>query len=118
MATHDDPDLERWVDTRMTALDPDRTGEPETEGALAQLRVRATATPYRPVHVWSMAAGAAALLVAVLEPWVGCRRTGPVTSPTSGHARPRAETSPATTLSHRRHTSGRRDRPTGRSAPG
>ena len=66
MATHDDPDLERWVDARMAALDPDRTGEPETEGALAQLRVRATATPYRPVPAWLMAAGAAALLVAVL----------------------------------------------------
>ena len=66
MATYDDPDLERWVDARMTALDPDRTGEPETERALAQLRVRATTTRYRPVHAWSMAAGAAALLVAVL----------------------------------------------------
>ena len=76
MATHDDPDIERWVDTRMTALEPDRTSEPETEGALAQLRVRATATPYRPVHVWLMAAGAAALLIAVLAtvaglPWNG-----------------------------------------------
>lgn len=66
MARHDDPDLERWVDARMAALDPDRTGEPKTERALAQLRVRATATHYRPVHAWSMAAGAAALLVAVL----------------------------------------------------
>lgn len=66
MATHDDPDIDRWVDARMAALDPDRAGEPETEGALAQLRVRATTTHYRPVHIWLMAAGAAALLVAVL----------------------------------------------------
>ncbi len=66
MATHDDPDLERWVDTRLAALRPDRTDEPETERALAQLRVRATTTSYRPVHAWLMAAGAAALLVAVL----------------------------------------------------
>ncbi|MDE2907410.1 MAG: TlpA disulfide reductase family protein [Acidobacteriota bacterium] len=76
MATHDDPDLERWVDTRMTALDPDRTGEPETEGALAQLRGRATATRYRPVHAWLMAAGAAALLVAVLATVGGLPQNG------------------------------------------
>lgn len=66
MATHDDPDLERWVDARMAALDPDQMGELETEGALAQLRVRATAARRPPVHAWLMAAGAAALLVAVL----------------------------------------------------
>ena len=66
MATYDDPDLERWVDARMTALDPDRAGKPETEGALAQLRMLATTTRYRPVEAWSMAAGTAALLVAVL----------------------------------------------------
>ncbi|MXW34702.1 MAG: hypothetical protein F4Z60_03640, partial [Chloroflexi bacterium] len=66
MARHDDPDLERWVDARMAALDPDRTGETKTERALAQLRVRATATHYRPVHAWLLAAGAAALLIAVL----------------------------------------------------
>ena len=66
MATHDDPDLERWVDARMAALDPDQMGELESEGALAQLRVRATAARRRPVHAWLMAAGAAALLVAVL----------------------------------------------------
>ena len=76
MATHDDPDLERWVDTRMAALDPDRTAEPETEGALAQLRVRATATRYRPVHAWLLAAGAAALLVAVLVTAGGLPRNG------------------------------------------
>jgi cytochrome c biogenesis protein CcmG/thiol:disulfide interchange protein DsbE len=66
MATHDDPDLERWVDARMSALDPARMGEPKTEGALAQLRGRATATRSRPVHAWLMAAGGAALLVAML----------------------------------------------------
>ena len=66
MATHDDPDLERWVDARMAALDPAETGELETERALARLRVRAATTSYRPVHAWLMAAGAAALLVAVL----------------------------------------------------
>lgn len=76
MATHDDSDLERWVDTRMTALDPDRTGEPETDGALAQLRVRGTATRYRPVHAWLMAAGAAALLIAVLATVVGLPQNG------------------------------------------
>ena len=76
MATHDDPDLERWVDARMTALDPDRTDEPETEGALAQLHVRATATRYRPVHAWLMAAGAAALLIAVLVTVGGRPRNG------------------------------------------
>ena len=77
MATHDDPDLERWVDTRMTALDPDRTGEPETEGALAELRVRATTTRYRPVHAWLMAAGAAALLIVVLVTVSGLPQNGP-----------------------------------------
>ncbi|MCY4123043.1 MAG: TlpA disulfide reductase family protein [Acidobacteria bacterium] len=76
MAIHDDPDLERWVDARMAALDPDRTGEPETEGALAQLRVRATATRYRPVHAWLLAAGAAALLVAVLVTVGGLPQNG------------------------------------------
>lgn len=66
MATHDDPDLERWVDARMAALDPAETGELETERVLARLRVRAATTSYRPVHAWLMAAGAAALLVAIL----------------------------------------------------
>ena len=72
MAKHDDSDLDRWVDARMAALDPARTGEPETDRALALLRVRAATTRRRPVHAWLMAAGAAALLVAVLvsvEPW-------------------------------------------------
>ena len=66
MARHDHPDLERWVDARMEALDPAATGEPETESALARLNVRTATTSYRPVHAWLMAAGAAALLVAVL----------------------------------------------------
>ncbi len=66
MATHDDPDLERWVDDRMAALGPTPKSEPETEWALEQLRTRATAARQRPVHVWLLAAGATALLVAVL----------------------------------------------------
>ncbi len=66
MATHDDPDLERWVDDRMAALGPAPTGEPETEWALERLRARATATRQRPVHVWLLAAGAATLLAAIL----------------------------------------------------
>ena len=72
MARHDDSDLDRWVDTRMAALDRARTSEPETDRALALLRVRAATKRRRPVHAWLMAAGAAALLVAVLvsvEPW-------------------------------------------------
>ncbi len=66
MATHDDPDLGRWVDARMAALDSAETGEPETERALAQLGARAATTSSRPVHAWLMAVGAVALLVAVL----------------------------------------------------
>ena len=66
MAIHDDPDLERWVDTRMAARGPAPIGDPETERALARLRARAASTGCRPVHAWLMAAGAAALLVAVL----------------------------------------------------
>ena len=72
MARHDDSDLDRWVDNRMAALGPAPQGETETERALAQLRARATATRQPPVHVWLLAAGTAALLVAVLvsvEPW-------------------------------------------------
>ncbi len=56
----------------MAALGPAPQGETETERALAQLRARATATRQPPVHVWLLAADAAALLVAVLvsvEPW-------------------------------------------------
>ena len=66
MAKHDDTDLDRWVDARMAALDPVRTGEPETNRALALLRVRAAATRQRPVHAWLVAVGAGALVVAVL----------------------------------------------------
>ena len=76
MATHDDADLDRWVDARMAALDPDRTDEPETDGALAQLRVRATAKRYRPIHAWLMAAGAAALLIVVLVTVSGLPQNG------------------------------------------
>ena len=66
MATHDDSDLERWVDARLAALDPLPRGEPQTERALARLRARAATGGHRPVHIWLMAAGAAALLVVVL----------------------------------------------------
>ncbi len=73
MARRDDSDLDRWVENRMAALGPAPQGETETEErALAQLRARATAMRQPPVHVWLLAAGAAALLVAVLvsvEPW-------------------------------------------------
>ena len=50
----------------MAALDPAATGEPQTERALAQLSARAATTSYRPAYAWLMAAGVAALLVAVL----------------------------------------------------
>ncbi len=66
MATHDDSDLERWVDSRLAALDPLPKSEPQTERALARLRARAAIAGHRPVHLWLMAAGAAALLAAVL----------------------------------------------------
>ena len=66
MATHDDSDLERWADARLAALDPPTKGEPQTERALARLRARAATGGHRPVHIWLMAAGAAALLVVVL----------------------------------------------------
>ena len=129
MARHDDSHLDRWVDNRMAALGPAPQGETETERALAQLRTRATATTQRPVHVWLLAAGAAALLVAVLvsvEPWrnepgdlggVGGReapsdnlaRIGAIPSPTSEWTSRRTDREVGTgvALSARRQTTPR-----------
>lgn len=129
MARHDDSHLDRWVDNRMAALGPAPQGETETERALAQLRTRATATRQRPVHVWLLAAGAAALLVAVLvsvEPWrnepgdlggVGGReassdnlaRIGAIPSPTSEWTSRRTDREVGTgvALSARRQTTPR-----------
>ncbi|MCY4511651.1 MAG: TlpA disulfide reductase family protein [Acidobacteria bacterium] len=77
MATSDDSDLERWVDARLAALDPLPKGEPQTERALARLRARAATAGHRPVHIRLMAAGAAALLVAVLLSVDRPRQNGP-----------------------------------------
>lgn len=77
MATHDDSDLERWVDARLAALDPPPKGEPQTERILARLRARAATAEHRPVRSWLMAAGAAALLVAVLLSVEWPRQHGP-----------------------------------------
>ena len=83
MATHDDSDLERWVDARLAALDPPPKGELQTERALARLRARAATAEHRPVLSWLMAAGAAALLVAVLLSVEWPRQHGPA-NPSGG----------------------------------
>ena len=68
MGTHDDSELERWVDDQLATLPADPGREPDTQRALAQLKTRAASARRRPAGSWLMAAAAALLLAVIVFP--------------------------------------------------
>ncbi len=73
MATQDDPELERWVDDRMAALEPDPEKQPDVDDGLAQLKAhRAQHRGRKPIGAW-LVSGAVAVwvgaMVFTLAPW-------------------------------------------------
>ncbi len=75
MATHDDPELERWADDRMATLEPDSQKQPDVDEGLAQLKAHRTQQRGRkPIGLWLVSAAVVVwggAMVVTLGPWTG-----------------------------------------------
>ena len=57
MATHDDPERDRWVDNGMASLEPDADDQPDVTSHLAEVRAHGPRTGRPSTGTWLVAAG-------------------------------------------------------------